>query len=382
MSTRLLLLLLVVTVGAGQSYFNMRGLGEIAGTGNARAAALADQYALSAANPGLLVDLNQTSFGLSAISSVTIGTNSGRTRAVGGIRPASFGIAIPLPVGLRLSAAARECFNQDFDIWSDSVETLAYRRHVIGRGGIYSLKLGITKSLFEHIALAASYKRLLGGSREDWRFDIDNGGFTSVDTIEVDYSGNTYELAASYQHRFFTLAAVYEPPFDLVADRYRRVHGVVSDSLVTYRLHLPYSLHFGAAARPTENLGILFGLSLRPWSSATITAESTRSSGYLDSRRISAGVEYLLKDGRPIRLGYGIGTGYYEIPDGLTAPMRPITERSVHLGTALPVPGFGSLELAGELVFRNAGLSETSGRLMLELSYHEPWARRTRRWGY
>jgi hypothetical protein len=60
-----------------------------------------------------------------------------------------------------------------------------------------------------------------------------------------------------------------------------------------------------------------------------------------------------------------------------------VPQNCLHLGTSIPVPKFGSLDLALELTQRKASsLSEVCARLTLTLAYREPWGRRTRRWGY
>lgn len=380
----IVLALVIATVTFGQSYFNSRGLGEIPPTGDARIAGMGDPFALSTANPGMLVNLPQTSFSLTGIGVIAVGTSNGNTRAFGTARPSAIDIAIPLPVGARLYAGAREWFNQDFDIWSESLADTAYRRHVVARGGISSLNAGIAKSLFGKLAFAAGYVHVLGGAREDWRFEIDNGRYTAVDTVEIDYSANTFELGASYQHRLFSLAAHFQPATELTATRFRRVHGVVGDSEVGYHISVPYTLRLAAGATPMKTLSVALSLEIRPWSGTTIhrDAETTNvATGFVDSRRVSVGAEYELFDGYPIRAGYSFGDMYFNVPGADQTPTS-IFEQTAHVGTSLPVPKFGSLDIAGEVVLRRATMTEVSGRLMLTLAYREAWGRRTRRWGY
>jgi hypothetical protein len=125
---------------AGQSFFNSRGLGEISPSGDARIAAIAEPSALSTLNPGIFVSLNQTSFSVSAIGVGVLGRQPGRqgenTRLLRDARPATFSAATPLPLRFRLFGGINQKFGQDFDIWSESLSDTAYRRHVVGRGGI------------------------------------------------------------------------------------------------------------------------------------------------------------------------------------------------------------------------------------------------------
>ncbi|GEM_PF-560770 len=379
-----------------QSFFNSRGLGELTGTGDARLAAIGDPFALSTQNPGILVNLNQTSFHVSAIGAATLGTQDGNSRLLRDIRPAAFNVATPLPFQTRLFAGINQKFGQDFDLWSDSLADTAYRRHIIGRGGIYALHAGLAKSLFDKFCIGAEYNHVMGGSRENWRFEIPHGGYTSTDTIEIDYAGNTFKVGASFQSRVFSLAGYYEPPLDLTVHRFKRVHGVVIDSTRTYAISLPHSLSFAAVLNPARRLGVNLGLTLHPWSNASITkGDSTQSFGYKDVWRGSIGAEYDIDSLHPVRVGYSQQTWYYGSAYWGEIGRAAIRENGIHLGTSVPILKFGSLDISGELLFRESdsqgafppeltppNLKEVAGRLMLTLSYSEAWAKRTRRWGY
>lgn len=369
---------LLADIGTAQSCLNSLGLGEVTGSGDAANLAIGDPYALSNINFGNLVELSQTELAVAAVGNLTIASSRVGTRAVAAIRPVSFWLAAPLPLGLRLGGSLQESFNQDFDIWSDSAPDIAYRRHIIGRGGIYGLRAGLTKAFINHLGVAVTYKRVIGGAREDWRFEIDNARVTSVDTIEIDYSGNTFELSAAVRYRPVVIAGLYEPSLQMVATRYRLVHGIVSDSTVSYQLRLPQTFHLAVRVSPTDRIAASLGLTMRPWSGATVqqNQQQPRELGFRNSSRASIGVDYRLTSGEILRAGFAVGSGYYDV---LAVPM---VERSVHLGASVPVRGFGSLDVAGEIVSRRTSLSETAARLTLQLSYGERWERRVRRWGY
>ena len=379
-----------VSVSHAQSFFNSRGLGELTGTGDARLAAIGDPFALSTQNPGILVNLNQTSFHVSGVGAATIGTQDGNSRLLRDIRPAAFNVATPLPFQTRLFAGINQKFGQDFDLWSDSLADTAYRRHIIGRGGIYALRAGLAKSLFDKFCIGAEYNHVMGGSRENWRFEIPYGGYTSTDTIEIDYAGNTFKVGASFQSRVFSLAGYYEPPLDLTVHRFKRVHGVVVDSTRTYAISLPHSLSFAATLNPASRFGFDLGLTLNPWNGATITRnDSVSKLGFGNVWRGSIGAEYDIDSLHPVRVGYSRQTWYYDAVHvyrpyfPIEQVLWPITENGIHAGTSVPIPKFGSLDISGEILFRSSeGMKEVAGRLMLTLSYSEAWAKRTRRWGY
>ncbi len=367
-----------------QSFFNSRGLGEITPSGDARIAALAEPSALSTLNPGILVDLNQASFRVTAIGTATVGTQGGNSRLLPDARPAAFNVATPLPFGTRLFGGINQKFSQDFDVWSESLADTAYRRHIIGRGGIYTLRAGLAKSLFDRVCVGAEFNHVMGGSREKWRFELESGGYTSTDTIEVDYVSNTFKVGGSFQSRVFSLAGYYEPPLNLSAHRYKRVHGVIQDSTRTYALSLPHSLSFAAALNPVSQLGLNLGLTLNPWRDATITRnDSVSSLGYKNVWRGSIGAEYDIDSLHPVRVGCSRQTWYYDATALVITEGYPITENGIHFGTSVPIPKFGSLDISGEVLFRSSAvLKETAGRLMLTLSYSEAWTKRIRRWGY
>ncbi|MBN2466244.1 hypothetical protein JXD38_11540, partial [candidate division WOR-3 bacterium] len=390
-----------VCFSQAQSFFNSRGLGEITPSGEARVAGLAEPSALSTLNPGIFVGLDQTSFHLTALGAAVHGTQYGNSRLLGEVQPAAFNVATPLPFETRLFAGINQKFSQDFNVWSESLADTAYRRHIVGRGGIYSLRVGLAKAFFDRVCIGAEFDHIMGGSRENWRFELENGGYTSTDTIEVDYVGNTFKVGGSFQSRTFSLAAFYEPALDLRARRDKRVHGVITDTTRYYDISLPHSYSLAAAISPANRIGFDIGLTVRPWQGATITqADSASRLGYKNVWRGSIGAEYEVDSLHPVRIGYSRQTWYYGSAYysywGRTGPIA-INEDGIHLGTSVPIPKFGSLDISGELLIRDShlyegiavppednpgSLREFAGRLMLTLSYSEAWLKRTRRWGY
>jgi len=384
---------------SAQSFFNSRGLGEITPAGEARIAGLAGPSALSTLNPGIFVGLDQTSFHVTVLGAAVLGTQYGNSRMLGEVRPAALNVATPLPFATRLFAGINQRFSQDFNVWSDSLADTAYRRHIVGRGGIYALRVGLAKSLFNKVCVGAEFDHVMGGSRENWQFETENSGVTSTDTIEVDYVGNTFKVGGSFQSRVFSLAAYYEPALGLNVRRYKRVHGVITDTTRYYDISLPQSYSVAAAVKPRGRIGFNAGLTVYPWQDATITSEGSRSGlGYRNVWRGSIGAEYDIDSLHPVRIGYSrqtwyYGSSYYARGQGSDA----INENGIHVGTSVQIRQFGSLDISGELLIRDShiyegvavppednpgGLREYAGRLMLTLSYSEAWLKRTRRWGY
>lgn len=368
-------LLLVASLSFGQSFFNARALGEVIPPADARLLGLGSPSALSYRNPGILVNLSKTSFGLSVLASGAVGSQAGQARIIGTARPAGFNAAVPLPRGTRLILGVEERFGQDFDLWSDSLPDSSCRFHVVSRGGIHALRAGLGYSLFGIAGLGFEYNRITGASREDWQINVGNGRYSSTDTVELSYAGNALRLGTSLQTSKYALGICYSLPQRLTATSLRKVHGVVEDSLLIHRISVPWDISLGISVTPSEPLTAALGVDYRPWSD--ITVDTASLPGARNSLRASLGLEYHT-DRFPLRLAYSYEPWYYS-----TRNSSAIVEHRLHLGCGIPIQGFGSLEFAAGLGRRiSAELTETSASLMLNLAYHEAWLKRTRRWGY
>lgn len=364
-----------VYVSLGQSFFNARGLGELIPPADARTLALGSPTALSYRNPGILVHLPKTSFGLSVLASGVLGSQSGQTRLISTVRPAGLNVAVPLPLGTRIMLGLEERFGQDFDLWSASLPDTGCRYHVTGRGGIHTLRAGLGYSFLKIASLGVEYGRVVGASREEWEINVANGRYLSTDTVELSYTGNTLRLGASFQIEQFALGLLYSFPQCLNAASSRRAHGVVEDSLLTHVIRIPAEIDLGISVKPFPSLTAVIGLEHRPWSGITIN-DTIMASGR-NSLRVSLGLEY--HTGKfPLRAAYSYEPWYYT-----SRSFSTIQEHRIWLGSAVPIKEFGALELSGSLGRRTTPeLSETTAGLLLTLSYNEAWLKRTRRWGY
>lgn len=372
------LLLALASALAGQSFFNPRALGEVSPVADARALGLGGNSALSWLNPGYPVELDRTTLGLTALGAGALGRSAAGDRFIGNARPAGFNSAVPLPLGLRLRLGVDESFNQDFDTWADSVPGQNWRYHVTGRGGVYALRAGLAWSFAGTGCAGIEYRRLIGASRENWRFQVP-GGYVSTDTVEVDYSANAVRAGLAFRAGRFNLGAAFDPGYRLTARSLKKVHGVVGESLRTRTLVLPWSVELGAGFELTDRLGIVAGAEYRPWSGIEFTDSFPSPDwGTRDAWRFSLGAEFDITPSHPLRVG-GSWTDWYFG----TAGAEPVSALGLHLGTSVPITGFGSIDIGAELARRTGGeLAEYSGRLMFTLAYQEAWLRRTRRWGY
>ncbi len=377
------LLLISLTLTTAQSFFNSNGLGEIMQPVDARGNAVGNPNALSIAYPGNYLELNQTMLRISLFGTALLARQNDMQRAIGNVRPGAFYGAIPLPTGTRILLNADSRFNQDFDIWSDSATTTPCRYHITSRGGIYALNFGIAQSLLNRFCLGMQFQQLIGGSRENWHYSTSEGMITT-DTIEINYTGRNLRFGITAQISFFNLAGGCDLPTTLTTRRYKHLHGITADTFTSYQITLPGTFAFALSIVPFQHTHLGTGIELHPWSKSTLsTPDTTLLARYRDGWRWSIGLEYDPFARFPIRAGYSRTDWYYSN----TKTGSPIKESGIHLGTTLPLPQFGALEIAGEILFRTGTtptgvLSETAGRIILSLVYEERWGKRTRRWGY
>ncbi len=376
MNQKLLIPIILIfnNILSAQSFFNTEGLGEITAGNTATT-----PCALSWYNPGAYIHLPKTQLGVSLSGTGAIGKEQEMTRAIFNVRPAAFYGAIPLPTRTRIIFNVDEAFNQEFDIWTQPSSDTSPRYHIQARGGIYSLNIGLAQSFLDHFCLGAQFQQYLGGARENWHFHIGSAPI-STDTIEIDYSASSARLGASVQFNPITFAASYEPAKTITARRLRHIHGITGDSIRSYKIQLPHTLLLGIAAPILPNIHFNLGLDLHPWANTKIDGINA---GYQNGINGRLGVEYILPSNHPLRLAYSMDKWYCPVK----STRETIQEKGLNIGTAIPVPQFGTIDLTGQIVFRQGNtpsgiLKETVGRIIFTLVYQETWGKRTRRWGY
>lgn len=372
---------IAISFTVAQSFFNIQGLGEPVYSATARTSALGKPVAISSGNPGNFIHLSQTSIEMTFGGIWTIGQQATLTRGVLYIRPLTLYGAVPLPSRTRVLLGIDEIFNQDFDVWSESLSEIAIpRHHIQSRGGIYSLNAGVAQSFLSHFCTGVLFRVHLGGAREKWHYVIPEGTI-ATDTIAIDYSAFTTRVGAAVQFTPVTFTTSYDLPFQLTGRRWKLIHGKTPDLFRAYQINLPSILNLGAEIGPLwQNVSFALGLEVRPWTHAKI---NDITAGYRSILRPSLGIEYEILPNHLLRLGYSTADWYCLI----ATTKKPIKENAFHLGTGIPIPKFGTIDLAGEAIFRkgqtpSGGLKETSWRIIFTLSYQETWAKRSRHWGY
>jgi len=368
---------LVSSAGA-QSFFSSRGFGEEITNSDAASGALGGLFTASSRNPAYPVGTPRTSFTASALVLGNYATDDANRRVLGDVRPNFLRVRVPLPVGLRLNLGLSEWFNQDFDVYSESLAQ--YRRHVVGKGGIYDINAGLAYSLFKTVTLGAEYSRLFGGSTELWRFDAYEGNYVTYDTVQYNYAGDAMTLGLFAQRGILSLGGFFQPVLDFNLNSWVRTHGTVAESAAGVKVGMPARYGAGLGISPTPSLRFYLEGARREGSRLTI-ADSTRPE-FRNSLQVVLGVQYMLDEAHPLRLGLRWNDWYLNATGG-----KPVQEIALTGGSSFPIAGLGSFDFSLEYINRRAvtqtgTLQEHVARAGLTLYFEEPWNARRRRWGY
>ncbi len=378
LDTIIVFALLTTVCVYSQSFFSMRGLGEQIIYTDAISSSLGGLVSLGRENPSFPISLDKTTFYASILPSLVLGSENGSNRGTYDIRPLSVDGKIPLPYGFRVGLKLSEQFNQNFNIYSDSTQFSNYwvRRHIVGQGGIYRITGGIGKSVFDdHLTLGFEYSKLLGQSMERWFFEVMNGNYLTIDTINTNYSGNSIRFGATSKISFLTLGIMAENILPVMINSNVVTHGIVIDSVKGLKFTAPYNIGCGVAIDKFFKTTLFLDVFYENWSNTKLA--DTLSTGYKNSMKFSIGAEHWLNDNYPVRVGLRYYQTYLSDHTG-----KQINEVALTCGSSVKIPKFGFLDYSLEILQRQGkDLKETIARLNFSLSYDEAWKKRTRRWG-
>jgi hypothetical protein len=359
-----------------QSFFSMRGLGEEIINTDAVMTSLGSAITLSYQNPSYPVLKEKTVFEAGIIGSGVLGKESNYQRFLADARPNYLKGIFALPLGFGFGLGLSERFNQNFDIYSDTTTNPGYQRHIVGYGGIYNLSVGVSRSFFQHASLGFEYNRNFGNAQESWFFEALPASNTTTDTVTTNYRGDALKFGLSASIWHFTLGALYENNLPIYIDSKVLSHGVVTDSISGLKFEFPPRIGFGLSFIPISKL--LIGLDYFYRNSKDIKIGDSTNAIYRNSSKYSLGLAYKLNEKYTLRLGYRNYDWYFT-----EASNQPIKEQAITLGSSIPIPKFGSFDIALELINRKGGsLTENICRLNLTLHYEEAWEKRKRHWGY
>jgi hypothetical protein len=379
LSGTIVIALLITAVSIkGQSFFSMRGFGEQLLYTDAYSSSLGGLVSLGRENPAFPIALEKTSFCASVTPDFVIGQESGASRVIYDIRPVSVDGKIPLPYGFRAGLKLSEQFNQNFNIYSESTQFSNYwiRRHIIGQGGIYRLTGGIGKSFFNRkLTLGFEYSKLLGQSMERWYFEVMNGNYITLDTINTNYSGNSIRFGAMANISFVTIGLSAENILPGRINGNIISHGTIVDSVRGLKYTAPYNIGIGMVIDKLPQTKFFLDIYYENWSN--IKLADTLVSGYKNSVKYSIAAEHWLNDNYPLRIGLRYYQTYLEDHLG-----NQINEVALTGGSSIKIPKFGFFDYSLEIIQRRGKiLKETIGRINFSFSYDEAWKKRTRRWG-
>lgn len=354
----------------------MRGLGEEIINTDAVMTALGSTITLSYQNPGYPIRKENIIFEAGIISNNVLGIESDNRRFISNVRPNYLKGIFVLPLDFSFSLGLSERFNQNFNIYSDTLAFLGYQRQIVGCGGIFSFKVGVAKSFYQHFGLGIEYNRNFGNAYEHWFFEVLPSGTITTDTITTDYRGDALKFGICTKLSNFNLAILYEKTLPIYIDSKTISHNIITDSIFGLKFEFPPRIGFGLSFNPTSNLIICLDYFHR--NSGNTKIADTLSPIFCHSNKYSLGFAYQLNEKYIIRIGYRYFDWY------LTASAKQIiNEQALTIGSGIPIPKFGSFNFALELINRRGGtLTEDIARLNLTLHYEETWKIRKRRWGY
>lgn len=363
-------LVVLPSLALAHSFFAPRGLGEATNLSHARWVGLGSPEGISHQNPALGVWLRIPTFYLTGLYELVYGVEGGEARGATDLRIPGLGATVPLGLGFGLGVRLDERFNQDFDLYSPVVEgEFRYRRHVVGRGGIYRAGFSAWKRCFNSLGFGVEYGWMFGGSTEYWALSPVEGGPVIPDTIGTAYSGGGFRAGGVIRvGGVFELAGFYETRARL--GLWGRVGSPGGERHYSKELTLPGSYGVGAEFEPTPRVGVLFDFSSLPYEKVEV--------GGHRGNRYSLGVEYWPSPRVPLRLGLRSAEWYTRAAGG-----EVIHEDGLGIGSMIPIRGWGSFNYSVEVVHRQGGrLKEWGARLVGTLSFEEEWRFRERRWGW
>lgn len=368
-------ILIACPTAYAQSFFSIRGLGEEIINTDAVMTSLGSTISLSYQNPSYPLLKENMIFQAGIMGSGVYATQSKNHRFIADARPNYLKALFALPFDFGLGLGLSERFNQNFNIYSDTT-LRGYQRQIIGYGGIYSFEVRVAKSFYKHIGLGFEYNRHFGSGYEQWFFQALPSITITTDTIATKYRGDGLKFGIYANLRNFNLGAIYEKDLPIYIDSRVLSHGAVTDSVSGLKFELPPRIGFGLSFNLMNDFTICLDYFYRNSQAAKIN-DSTRAI-YHNSNKYSIGLVYNRFEQHPMRIGYRYYDWYFADHTD-----KIINEQAITLGSGIPIPKFGSLELALELINRRgSSLTENICRLNFTLHYEEAWKIRKRRWGY
>ena len=372
----ILFIYIAFSLSPAQSFFSMRGLGEEIINTDAVMTSLGSALTLSYQNPSYPVIKENMVFEAGIIGSGVYGKEANHQRFIADARPNYLKGIFALPLGFGLGLGLSERFNQDFDIYSDTMAQSGYQRHIVGYGGIYSFGASVSRSFFKHAAVGFEYNRNFGDAQESWFFEALPASNITTDTVATNYRGDALKFGLSTSIWHFNLGVLYEKDLPIYIDSRVLSHGIVADSVTNLKFELPPRLGFGLSFHPINKLTVCLDYFHR-------NSEDTKIADSLgiifrNSNKYSLGFAYQLDEKYTLRIGYRNYDWYFADRSN-----ELIKEQAITLGSGVPIPKFGAFNFALELINRKGGsLTENICRLNLTLHYEEAWKIRKRHWGY
>ncbi len=322
-------LLLPSVVNAGGPVYSRYGIGDILFFGSSRTwsmggpgFAMRGEGFINTANPaglsGLLRTRFDASFGYTATWSEQGGGNS--TYGLGGLQNIAAAFPIDVSRGIVASFAVTPHSSVGYTVRrTDDQSGVISTQSLFGRGGLSSISLGVSGSLFSstHLGLKADY--LYGRIRQ----------FTTIDFLNSSFVDDQIDRSGFYQGFQVTAGAIFDvasivPELPVSIALTATLPGTASveqdDSFSALdtvlqangNADLPFRLGLGLYARLGDRDNAIADFVYEGWSGAKIFGAAQPE--LRNSLRISAGAEFLPRSGGDVpyfqRIGYRVGAGY------------------------------------------------------------------------
>ncbi|MEO0075136.1 MAG: hypothetical protein ABIK31_03380 [candidate division WOR-3 bacterium] len=362
-----------------QSFFSMKGFGEEVLCNDVKAISLGRLVNISQENPAYPLILNKTEFHASIASNFVFAQEANYQRLIYHIRPTLVRFNFPLPARFNVGIKLSEYFNQNFDIYSESIPVANYwtRRRIIGKGGINGLGVCLGNRLFaDKLSLGMAYNKLLGEELEIWNFEVFQGSYQTSDTVRISYSTHQLKLGMLLDISGISVGVTLEEFLTGAINQKVISHNSIVDTIHGVRFNLPKSYGLGCGVNIIPNLKLFSDFFVRQWQKATIN--DTFFNHFNSSMQVSIGGEYYIQENLPIRIGLRYYQSYLQ-----DRTNNKITEFGLSGGSHIKIANFGGFNYAVEIVQRQSQfIKEWIARINFGLAYEEAWRKRTRRWGY
>jgi hypothetical protein len=373
--------------GSGGSAYSLIGLGDLRYVPGARAVgmgyaglALASPQYIDGTSPASWYRINRTRFEGAAMYEGFNSTDGNSSRYLARMDFHGTLLAIPISQqdGIVFVGGFVPYSNTSYDTYTSGsfqqgTDTLAYRLHHIGTGGITKAQVGLSWAPRSDLALGASLNYMFG-TLTDQMDQVNTNGTAAGGTQKGHQSSSGVSVTTGIIYSGFGAFGPAWQPLSLGLSlttraslhttnltTYEYVGGEHDSSTEKYgRVGIPFSLGIGLGYQLGERWAFAADYIMQPWSQADFQGSSP--AGVRDSYRIGIGAERIgskdMSAGWLDHISYRLGVTYNQTY--YTINTQDIAEWGITAGLAFPLSGESRLNVAAEY----GGRGTTSNNLI------------------